>query len=164
LGLAGPYCKNPLVKRLMRKLMALGFLPLGQFEEVFNALRQRRRTRNLIEQYPNIEDFFTYMERTWMVNGNFTPALWNVNQRVMEYRTNNAVESFHNTWNAAVGVRHPSLWTLLRVMKDQHTIQQNQLRNMRNGIHLSTTSFEVVKGRRKSCQSEGKTRHYPKEG
>jgi hypothetical protein len=52
----------------------------------------------------------------------------------MEYRTNNAVESFHRRWNVAVGVRHPNLWTLIRVLKDQHSIHQNTVANMRNGL------------------------------
>ena len=51
----------------------------------------------------------------------------------MEFRTNNVVESFHQRWNIAVGVRHHSLWNFIRVLKDQQAINETAIEGMRNG-------------------------------
>ena len=60
--------------------------------------------------------------------------MWNIYARPMAIRTNNAVESYHRRWNQAVGVRHPSLWVFIRVMKDQHSINQVRIQSIRNGM------------------------------
>ena len=43
------------------------------------------------------------------LSGNFLPIMWNAFNRNMTNRTNNYVESFHRTWNAAVDMYEP-LW------------------------------------------------------
>ena len=71
--------------------------------------------------------------RTNYFDGNFAPQLWNVYNRRMDFRTNNYVESFHNWWNKAVSVRHPSLWNCLRVLKDQLVVNEAKKNGMLNG-------------------------------
>ena len=51
----------------------------------------------------------------------------------MEIRTNNHVESYHRKWNQAIGVRHPSLWSFIRVLKDQESLNRAKIRAVRNG-------------------------------
>ena len=51
----------------------------------------------------------------------------------MEIRTNNHVESFYRRWNQAVGVRHPSLWSFIRILKDQYAANQVKIVSIRNG-------------------------------
>ena len=132
LGLTRAYKDNRRVKKLVKKIMALGFLPLPYVRMNFQQLRQSARTLRLVNRYPNLDRFMTYVDNTYM-NGHFPPAMWNVYDRPMETRTNNAVESFHRAWNQAVGVRHPSLWVFIRVLKDQYSAQQVKMRNIRNG-------------------------------
>ena len=67
------------------------------------------------------------------MNGNFQPLMWNVYQRRMEFRTNNFVESYHSRWNNAVGVRQPSLWYFIRVLKDQEAVNEVAVQGMLNG-------------------------------
>ena len=64
---------------------------------------------------------------------NFPPVTWNVFQRPMEFRTNNFVESYHCRWNDALAECHPSLWNFIRVLKDQHAVQESVIQNIRNG-------------------------------
>lgn len=132
LGLANAYRNNRHLKKCLRKVMALGFLPLLLLRVNYNNHRNSPRTRRLIGRFPALLNFFRYFENNYL-NGNFPPQMWNVFTRPMEFRTNNSVESYHRRWNAAVGVRHPSLWVFIRILKDQHTIHETAVAGMRNG-------------------------------
>ena len=132
LGLTRAYRDDRRVKKLFKKIMALGFLPIPHVIRSFWNLRTSRRTRRLVARYPNLDVFINYVNNTYM-NGNFPPTMWNVYSRPMETRTNNIVESFHRGWNKAVGVRHPSIWVFVRVLKDQHSINDVKINDIRNG-------------------------------
>lgn len=132
LGLVHAYRNNRQVERCVKKLMALGFLPLVLVRMNFNILITNQRTRRLFLQYPGLREFFGYFRRNYL-EGNFPPRMWNVFRRTMDIRTNNAVESYHNRWNRAVGVRHPSLWHFIRTMKDQQAVTNVKIRAVVNG-------------------------------
>ena len=132
LGLTRAYKNDRRVKKLVKKIMALGFLPIPHVARSFWNLRTSQRTRRLVRRYQNLAAFIDYVDNTYM-NGQFPPAMWNVYSRPMETRTNNVVESFHRRWNQAVGVRHPSLWVFTRVMKDQQAISEVKISDIRNG-------------------------------
>ena len=68
-----------------------------------------------------------------MMNMPVVENAMNVYNRRMNFRTNNYVESFHNRWNKAVSVRHPSLWNFLRVLKDQLVVNEANKNGMLNG-------------------------------
>lgn len=89
--------ENVGIRSLIRGIMALGFVPINFVRVCYQNLQNDPETANFIQIAPALEDFFLYFERTWMrQNGIFPPALWNVHDRPMEFRTNNHVESFHN--------------------------------------------------------------------
>ncbi|XP_064648761.1 uncharacterized protein LOC135500972 [Lineus longissimus] len=117
LGLAVPYRRNRRLRKCIRKVMSLGYLPMPIMQMNFNLLRTARRTTNLINRYPALMDFFAYIMNTY-VNGTFPPALWNVYERNMGLRTNNNLESYHRVLNDTVVVKHPSLWTFIRHLRD----------------------------------------------
>ena len=52
----------------------------------------------------------------------------------MEIRTNNHAESFHQRWNNAVGVHHPSIWTFIKVLKDQQSLNEVTIWGIRNEV------------------------------
>ena len=132
LGLVRPYKDNRRFKKLVKKVMAIGFLPLAFVQNQFNMLRNTNSTRRMVARYPRLDDFLSYVSNTY-INGQFPPAMWNVYDRPMETRTTNAIESYHRRWNQAVGVRHPSLWAWIRVLKDQYAINQAEMRKVRDG-------------------------------
>ena len=109
--------------------MALGFIPLALVRMNLNALIQSQRSRALQNQYAALQEFYDYFRKNY-INGAFPPRMWNVYNREMEFRTNNFVESFHQRWNNAVGVRHPSLWNFIRVLK---AINETAIEGIRNG-------------------------------
>ena len=135
LGLVPVFNNNPDVMMIIKKLMAIGFVPLNLIRMNYGLLRNGQNVPALIALFPQLQVFFTYFENTWVnANSHFPPILWNVYQRPMEFRTNNAVESFNRVWNAAVGVRHPSLWLFIRVLKDKQAAHEATKQNMINGV------------------------------
>ncbi|XP_063599694.1 uncharacterized protein LOC134776006 [Penaeus indicus] len=148
LGLTGHYRLNRHLRRCIRKVMSLGYLPMPILQMNFNLLRNARRTRNLINRYPALMDFFAYVSNTY-VNGTFTPILWNVYERDMDMRTNNNVESYHRVLNDTVVVKHPSLWTFIRHLKD---IQAN----VENSVHSADLGDAPPARKRKWRQLEAR--------
>ena len=126
LGLVQGFHGDASLKKLIKKLMPIGFLPLNQVLPSYTLLRARGGTGRLIRRFPNLANFLTYFEDTWVNdNARFPRRMWNVNVRPMEYRTNNHVESFHSRWNADVGVAHPNLWVFIRKMKNNQIVTEN---------------------------------------
>ena len=84
LGLMRGYRQDNRLKRCLKKMMSLGFLPLALLHMNYDALVARRHTRRLVETYPALEDFFNYFNRNCM-NGNFPPVTWNVFQHLWSF-------------------------------------------------------------------------------
>ena len=94
LGLAGQYRQNRQLRKLVRKAMALGFLPLALVRISFQQLLHSQNTQRLIQTYPELQEFLvTYLQNRYILaNAQFPPADWNVFNRDMDQRTNNSVE------------------------------------------------------------------------
>ena len=93
LELSIPYRQDNALKVVIRKIMALGYLPVAFVQMNFNALIAHRRTRRVIRQYPAVEYVFDYVNITYIQPGaQFPPRIWNVFNRDMDQRTNNHVE------------------------------------------------------------------------
>ena len=90
---------------------------------------------NMVSQYPAMRRLFAYVRATWVQRGcRFSPITWNVHKREMDRRSNNAVESYNNRWNRLIGNRHPSLWTFIRILKDEQRIHERRVEQMYNGV------------------------------
>lgn len=93
LGLSAPYQQNQRLKEVIRKVMAIGYLPLAVVHMNFTALVGARRTQRLTARYPQLADFLTYVSNTYVRHrATFPPPVWNVYDRGMDQRTNNHVE------------------------------------------------------------------------
>ena len=82
LGISNPYRENRLLKRNLRKVMSIGYLPIQLLRMNFNRLMLSRETRELINQYPALQEFYNYFRNNYL-NGNFLPEFWNVYNRNM---------------------------------------------------------------------------------
>jgi len=91
LGLSQMYRWRRKVRKLLRKMMAIGHLPTNIVRQNVNLLQTARGTRRLINRYPAMGDFFTYFRNSYL-DGQFPIALWNVYDRGIDCRTNNIVE------------------------------------------------------------------------
>ncbi|KAL8561338.1 hypothetical protein ACOMHN_040416 [Nucella lapillus] len=114
--------------------MSIGYLPLAVVNMNFNNLVNARRSRRYVNRYPALVDFFAYVRNTYVrQQATFSPALWNVFDRNMSQRTNNHVEAYHRALGDVIHVRHPSLWSFLRVLKDRQAVAPQQLAAARRG-------------------------------
>ena len=99
LGLAADYQNDHRLKYVVRKTMALGFIPLAFVRNCYNVMLAHPLTVLMLQVFPHLQAFLTYFEDNWMdANGSYPPAMWNVHTRPMEFRTNNSVESYHNRY------------------------------------------------------------------
>ena len=94
LGLARPYRQRRRLRKTLRKIIAIGHLPVALVRQNFNLLTTDRSTRRLVNTYPSLNDFLLYIANTY-VQGTFPVAMWNVYGRGHDCRTNNIVEGLY---------------------------------------------------------------------
>jgi hypothetical protein len=91
LGMTTVYRQNRFLKKVIRKIMSLGYLPTAVVRMIFNLVYNSRSISQLINTVPALRDFITYFQQNY-ITGIFRPALWNVFDRDVDFRTNNHVE------------------------------------------------------------------------
>lgn len=103
-GLAAHYRNDRKLRKMVRKIMAIGFLPTLLVRHNFALMRNSRRTQRLVNRFPSLDDWLDYVERTYVSqNAVFPPAKWNVFDRKCKTRTNNHIEgNGTSTWNNCV--------------------------------------------------------------
>ncbi|KAL4091130.1 hypothetical protein QTP88_025868 [Uroleucon formosanum] len=118
---------------------ALALLPLHLVEDGMKYLK------NSLPE--NLMDLLVYFD-SYYVNGNyrrigndennmrfrklppmFPPAVWNVNKTTLNdcHRTNNIVERWNNRFSKLVGQKHPTIWKLIRKIKNEIDVDRAQL-------------------------------------
>jgi hypothetical protein len=66
LALAIPYSRHIHIQTCIQKVMAIAYLPVAIVRQNFRLLLNNRRTRRLIQRFPALQDFFTYLQRNYM--------------------------------------------------------------------------------------------------
>jgi hypothetical protein len=92
LGLARDYRQNRRLKKTIRKVIAIGYLPMSLVRQFLLLLITSRRTQRLQRQFPELLHFFNYLKANYL-NEIFVPQMWNIYERNMDTCTNNYVES-----------------------------------------------------------------------
>jgi len=93
LGLAAHYRRDRRLKRFVRKVMAIAFLPVLLVRQNFRMIRISRLVGRLCRQFPRLDDWLRYVEATYVeANSTFPPPIWNVFDRNARTRTNNQIE------------------------------------------------------------------------
>jgi hypothetical protein len=111
----------------LRQLCALAFVPAGDVVEAYDRLVETDFFANSPDQ-EEIDELLIYFESTWIGirgGGNsrrppqFAVALWNQYDSVLanDPRTNNAVESWHNSFERLLNCAHPSVWSLVDALR-----------------------------------------------
>ncbi|CAC5369481.1 DMBT1 [Mytilus coruscus] len=90
-GLQNAFDRRLALRRCVRKMMAIAYLPLAVVRQNFQLFRQDATTQRLCHNCPGLRELLTYFQRNYL-NGQFSPVIWNVYQRNMDNRTNNHVE------------------------------------------------------------------------
>ena len=133
-GLAHVYRNHNEFAEFMRMLPALAFMPAQDvprlFEDVFDPDSQTFDQRG-----QQVVDYFedTYIGRPRRNGRRHSPVFsvdsWNVHDRALTgaARSNNAVEGWHNAFQAHVGAYHPNLWKLIRVLQREHGLVKAEM-------------------------------------
>lgn len=120
------YKNNQEVRKFVKCLTALSFVRIDKVEETFNQLIHARYFPEIL--IPLYNYFFT----TYIGHGtsaNFPPLLWNSNQffNFEVPRTNNAIEGWHNTFNASFGTMRFSFPILVKQIKNEEEFTQQKI-------------------------------------
>ena len=140
LGFQQRYAIDAAFRLEIRKLMALAFVPRDKVTDTFCTIA---------EALPDdVQDLVDYMERTWVgwdndagdrVPPRFAISLWSVYDRVSapeteHYRTNNAAERFHHSFNTfVVQTSHPSMLNFVDHLKTRQRLTQYDLEAYKRG-------------------------------
>lgn len=104
MGLQAEYIKTDSACKLIRKVLALPFLPAEQITETFNALKETVNTEKLTK-------LMDYIRDTWISGDIWNPTMWTVYRKSV--RTDNDVEGWHNRINTTSNLQLYDLIDLL---------------------------------------------------
>ena len=133
IGLTTPYNTDHCVKRFVKGLMALPFVPMDQIQHALDILRNDLPAIDSVHR-PLLDRLEHYFHRTW-INGPFSPIIWNCHQN-FSIRTTNHVEGWHRKLNAKVKVAHPTLYQFIRHLQEEESLVSNRMLELDNGHRL----------------------------
>ena len=120
LGLQPAYTSDDGTFKLLRRFMALCFLPAQHIKPIFRRLQDEATTAPLIQ-------FADYVHRTWIacVQTIWTPDSWSVYQ--LSIRTNNDIEGWHNRLKSR-GSAHMPFYLMVKLLHDEAVLVPVQVR------------------------------------
>ena len=106
LGLAKAYKEDSVVRKQVKQLFALPFLPQRDMLKGFEEIDMDADSR--------LTELLSYMRGTWFSSSVWKPANLCSYQRLV--RTNNDVEGYHRLLNQRCVIDHPPIYKLLEVI------------------------------------------------
>ncbi|KAL9984046.1 hypothetical protein ACROYT_G006302 [Oculina patagonica] len=120
LGLQTVYNSDQGTHDLIRKMMALPFLPAKIIKQSFQKLK-RKATSDALKK------FAKYVEKTWIKSTTWPPKSWSV--YMQSIRTNNDVEGWHNGLNRrAQGKSQLPFYMLITLLHEESRLTTLQIR------------------------------------
>lgn len=120
LGLQVAYSTDPGTYSLLRKVMALPFLPEDEIAPMFEQL-QRNATSEPLQR------FMEYVNSTWICSSTWPPSSWCV--YLQSVKTNNDVEGWHNGLNRrAHGKSQLPFYLLVQLLHQEARLASLQIR------------------------------------
>lgn len=98
LDLSYAYKHNASLKKTIRMIMAIAFIPAALVRNNYNLFSNSQRTSSLVNRYPAFQTWIDYVRSTYIANTATFPApMWNVFNRNINTRSNNHLEGikFH---------------------------------------------------------------------
>ena len=109
LGLAIHYRKNRMVRKFLRQLLCLPFLPAEHIPKMF-----RDFVELLQPNHPEaLHDLCEYIDGNWISSMIWPPSCWSVFQHSI--RTNNDVEGYHHALNQKAG-QNVNMYELMEIL------------------------------------------------
>lgn len=99
LGLASAYRRDASLKKSIRMIMAIAFIPPNLVGINFNLFSTSSRTQRLIGRFPSFQQWIDYVNSTYIDRtAIFRAPMWNVFARNRDTRTNNHLEGGIDTF------------------------------------------------------------------
>jgi len=141
LGLATAYEQDDGTHRLIRKLIALPFLPDNEIPAAFSQLRGTATTDAL-------KKLVRYIKSTWIESSIFPPKVWSVYGQAV--RTNNDLEGWHNVLNRRAGVKvHIPFYVLVQHLHKEAKLCALQIRLVSDGklMRIQRQTYRRLQGK-----------------
>ena len=151
LGLFIHYRDDPLLNGFLRKIFAIGYLPVFYVRQKFYQLTQSTNARFLKNAYPQLVFFLQYFEHTWFTT--FPPNVYNVYARRPTLRTINACEGYNNRFNVRVGKRvKPNFWIFLKTLQKEEKLAKANYLQYRLGYRSPPQRKKMARLERSNFQ------------
>ena len=108
LGLVTAAGLDPRLSKLLRRGLALQFMPSSHIPQIF---QQLRLSSQRYEEGHHIHRYLDYLDQQWISSSTFPPSSWS--QYGATIRTNNDLEGWHRSFNVSLGA-HPRLYRFLK--------------------------------------------------
>ncbi|XP_053395522.1 uncharacterized protein LOC123527520 [Mercenaria mercenaria] len=108
-GLARTYRERQSVHSLIRKLLALPFLPAADIKRAFRKLQEQAE-----DSSEQVQDLFTYVSDEWLESSKWSEDEWSVYRQTI--RTNNDTEGWHRKLNTKAGRGKVKTYRLLEIL------------------------------------------------
>ncbi|XP_071568434.1 uncharacterized protein [Temnothorax nylanderi] len=126
-------------RTILSMTMVLPLLPSNMFQEALHIIQAEADL--LSREYPDILCFTSYLRLTWS----------NMASKISTFdcpiRTNNIVESFHNTAVYKLGTRNINVWTFLEKLKNLILDQELDFRRLQIGVRARRTRTRASRER-----------------
>ncbi|XP_069058743.1 uncharacterized protein [Pleurodeles waltl] len=140
-SLVEEYLSSSKLQFELRKLTALCFVPPDRIDEFYTAITE---SEFFIQNKDKLAQLLNYFEETWIGHlsrsrrrrkPRFHMEWWNCYTTCLEggAKTNNAIEGWHNSFNKAIGKRHPNLYDFMEILKKEQSYQEMRLAQLLSG-------------------------------
>lgn len=147
-GLQTAYGQDESLRSLIRKMVALSFLPVSAVQSAWQFLRQEGISLGI----PAVITVLDYFDATWM-NGPFSIEQWN-HYGNRGPRTNNHMESWHRKINAVSGRAHPNIYSFIDLIKRDEALTRVSLQQLANGGAVRPRAHKWINKDRKLAELE----------
>ena len=158
LGLTVTYKEDASVRKCLKMVQFLAFIPIADVVDVFEEL-----TAEIGEMDVKVVEFFNYFETNYIgklstkttgrgkaaktITSRSTPLfsieLWNINSRLQNClpRTNNFTESWHNAFSGMLR-KHPSIYALIDAFRSEQKRTEDNIVKLTTGcVHKRRDKF-----------------------
>lgn len=142
-GLKTDFNENSGVRNIIRRLLALPFVPIEDVNDTFDIIISEVDDGMDDDIVAKLEEVFRYVDRIYIrgvpargrqraVAPRFAPPIWNVYNLVLNkiQRSTNAVEGWHSRWQRIIVSHHSSVWKFIENLKkdeNENNVQMTQL-------------------------------------
>lgn len=152
-GLSGKNYKGQ-VKKIIRLIMALPFLKLNDVIKVWKNICAKIDKIRIL----GLSRLKKYCSRTWLSTRSLFPLImWNQYcSKGDNIRTNNHLEGWHNGLNQHMLQKHPNIYKLINILKNEQSYYNNTVKLIQNNCQPPKQKKKFINRNKLICESIAK--------